>query len=295
MELNDKQKNKLLRLAKVADGGEVAIIGELNALEDKVDDNYESLSEGVSEALTVALETQKMAGEPGHTPVAGVDFPLPKDGEDYVLTEADKAEIASKIDVPVVEKVIEKTEVIKEQPIVTEITEIIENPVTATQVRDKLETLKKDERLDVSAIKGLTKRLTKFGDDLLNRAIGILDQRTSFLINKVSNLQTQVNNQAHDDEALITINVTTGTTTLTNTTGHILVLCDCTGGNITVNLPTAVGNTAEFDIIKTDASLNTVTIDGFGSQTISNSLTRTIQFQNTSMDITSDNANWWIV
>ncbi len=44
------------------------------------------------------------------------------DGEDYVLTEADKAEIASKIEVPVVEKtIVEKTEVIHEQPIVNNI------------------------------------------------------------------------------------------------------------------------------------------------------------------------------
>jgi hypothetical protein len=45
------------------------------------------------------------------TPVKGVHY---KDGENYVLTASDKKEIASQIDVPIVEKVIEKTEVIKE-------------------------------------------------------------------------------------------------------------------------------------------------------------------------------------
>lgn len=63
-----------------------------------------------------------------------------------------------------------------------------------TEVRDKLETLKGEDRLDISAIKGLGKRLSKLSDEIVNRAIGILDSRTSFLINKVSNLQNQVNN-----------------------------------------------------------------------------------------------------
>lgn len=43
-----------------------------------------------------------------------------EDGKDYVLTEEDRTAIASGIKVPVVEKIVEKTEVIREQPIVVE-------------------------------------------------------------------------------------------------------------------------------------------------------------------------------
>lgn len=68
---------------------------------------------------------------------------------------------------------------------------IVDNPV---DIRNKLESLKDDDRLNVSAISGLDKTHTALTDDIINRAIGIVDQRTSFLINKVSNLQTQVNN-----------------------------------------------------------------------------------------------------
>jgi len=63
------------------------------------------------------------------------------------------------------------------------------SPDTPTQVRDKLELLKKDERLSKSAIKGLDNLVDQ---PILDRAVSILDQRTSFLINKVSNLQTKV-------------------------------------------------------------------------------------------------------
>ena len=71
-------------------------------------------------------------GEDGHTPTkeeltALIKPLIPKvkdgeDGEDYILTQKDKREIASQIKVPIVEKeikIIEKTEIIKEQPIIT--------------------------------------------------------------------------------------------------------------------------------------------------------------------------------
>lgn len=52
-------------------------------------------------------------GEDGYTPVKGVDY---FDGNDYILTQQDKKEIAEAIKVPVVEKVIEKIEVTKSKP-----------------------------------------------------------------------------------------------------------------------------------------------------------------------------------
>ena len=65
-------------------------------------------------------------GKDGHSPdkeelIALIEplIPQVKDGKDYVLTEQDKKEIAGTIKVPIVEKVIEKREVIREQPIVT--------------------------------------------------------------------------------------------------------------------------------------------------------------------------------
>lgn len=117
-----------------------------------------------------------------------------KDGENYILTLRDKEEIAKKIKIPVIEKVIEKviqkTEVIK--PIITkEITNEIKQIAiheTPNEVRDKLESLQGKDRLNKSAIDGLDNIIYQ---DILDRAISILDQRTSYLINKVSNLASQ--------------------------------------------------------------------------------------------------------
>ena len=102
----------------------------------------------------------------GDKPVAGVDFPFPENGKDYILTPQDKKEIAAKIEVPIVKQIIEKrTEVIKEQPIVTEITkvtnEIKEVAVTDTpnQIAEKLNTL--TEAVDKSVIRGLEEEIKK--------------------------------------------------------------------------------------------------------------------------------------
>lgn len=90
-----------------------------------------------------------------------------KDGKDYVLTNKDKKDIAKSINVPIVKQII------KEQPIITEVAV----SDTAEEIKNKLENLKDENRLDSSAIKGLEKFAEK-------RAIDILDKRTQFLINK---------------------------------------------------------------------------------------------------------------
>lgn len=78
-----------------------------------------------------------------------------EDGTDYVLTPQDKEEIASMIEVPIVEKIIEKTEVIKEQPITRITNEIKEVAVgdTPEVLVEKLNTIK--SKLDASVLANL--------------------------------------------------------------------------------------------------------------------------------------------
>lgn len=71
------------------------------------------------------------------------------------------------------------------------------SPDSAFDIRNKLELLEGDERLDAKYIRGLSEHIRthnkETNDDILMRATAILDQRTSFLINKLYNLQNQVN------------------------------------------------------------------------------------------------------
>jgi hypothetical protein len=79
-------------------------------------------------------------------------------GDSYVLTESDKQEIASQIEVPIVEKeIIQRIETIKEVPIVTnEVVETItiKEDISPEDLRNKLESLNDDERLSIEFIKG---------------------------------------------------------------------------------------------------------------------------------------------
>lgn len=82
-----------------------------------------------------------------------------EDGKDYVLTDIDKTEIAGKITVP--KKIIEKIEVIHEQPIIeqkitNEIKEVAKYE-TADQIADKINTL--EEKIEQKTIKGLLKTI----------------------------------------------------------------------------------------------------------------------------------------
>lgn len=197
---NQKSEKRRNRLLKLTTDNELALFDHVNELEDVIEEKTQAIDQKIT---TLIEEVKKKEAE-------DITFEIDREtirglpGEDYVLTDTDKQEIAMlavmDLEVPVVEKVvervIEKTEVIKEQPIITEVTKFVENNETAIETRDKLESLKEDSRLDISAIRGWKKLLSNLTDDIINRAIGILDQRTSFLINKVSNLQNQVNNQS---------------------------------------------------------------------------------------------------
>ena len=88
---------------------------------------------------------------------------------------------------------------------------------------------------------------------------------------------------------------TSATRNETGTSGTIIILCDCTSNNITVNMPTAVSNVATFIIKKIDASANTVTIDGATTETIDGGLTAVLQVKDESLSLISDNSNYKII
>lgn len=122
----EKKQRKIKKILEVAVKGEEAILDSIFEIEDKLEE--------------LVLEK----GEKGDTG---------EKGDCYELTEEDKKEIASLIEVPVVEKVvekvIEKTEVIKEQPIVTEVTKItnevkeVAKSDTAEQIVEKINSTEK--------------------------------------------------------------------------------------------------------------------------------------------------------
>jgi hypothetical protein len=88
--------------------------------------------------------------------------------------------------------------------------------------------------------------------------------------------------------------ITASSDTLDDT--NYIALCDCSSNSITINLPTAVGNTGlTYVVKKVDATGNIVTIDGNTTETIDGNLTTTITSQYTAITVVSDGANWMII
>lgn len=101
------------------------------------------------------------------------------DGEDYILTENDKKEIASFIEVPIVEKVIEKTVI--EKPVTIDKTKTVIKEVAKYESADdivaKLNTLKK--AIDFSVIKNFPDKHAYFGGNTQGTGISNI---TGFII-----------------------------------------------------------------------------------------------------------------
>ena len=88
-----------------------------------------------------------------------------------------------------------------------------------------------------------------------------------------------------------TITILTSATTLDGT--HSLVHVNATSDTVNISLPTSVGIAGRsYIVMKTDASANTVVIDGNASETISGDLTLTLTGQYDWVTLRSDGANW---
>ena len=105
-------------------------------MENKTKDVKSLFLNELNEAKKLLKEISKIKATPG------------KDGKDYILTDLDKDEIASLIEVPIVEKIIEKTETIKEIP-----QEIIGEEIV-NKIND-LPTDDSDLKIDAKHIKNL--------------------------------------------------------------------------------------------------------------------------------------------
>lgn len=176
MQITQQQEKKLKKIIALGEQGLPALLEYLFEIEEKLDTEMPAIMEVINRitaetddsALLSKIEeaVDKIRPEPisdEHlrsliTPL----IPEPLNGKDYILTEDDKKQIANKIVVPkpTPDKIIEKIETIKiEQPIeiIKEIAVITDEEITARgeAIRDGLELLQDDDRLDKKAIKGL--------------------------------------------------------------------------------------------------------------------------------------------
>ena len=89
--------------------------------------------------------------------------------------------------------------------------------------------------------------------------------------------------------------VVSKTSAYTVTDDDAAILVDATGGAVTVTLPTAVGRTGQtYEIKRTNAGANAVTVDGNGAETIDGAATVSLSTQYATVRMVSDGTNWMI-
>lgn len=75
-----------------------------------------------------------------------------------------------------------------------------------------------------------------------------------------------------------------------------LVLVNATAGAVTLTLPTAASSAGRQLVIKKiDASVNAVTLDGAGTETIDGAATKATTTQYVAFTVLCDGNGWWIV
>lgn len=175
MSLSTKQLAQVTRIGDAIDTGPVALLEYLKEREDAFDEKVKEImiefENKVAEVKASVPDLNKILnsirGKDGDKPIAGVDYPIPengKNGDNYVVTQADYKKIAKEVKVPIVEKkvIVEKTETIIEQPIIK--TEIIKETTvdktdTPFDILAKINELpvEPDFQIDASHVKNLPK------------------------------------------------------------------------------------------------------------------------------------------
>lgn len=180
MENPDRIKKVLKKAVILENGDQLTLAKELIGIEENVSKIIDDVSkidkvinkiesdtksqihdvEKVVDEKIKNIELQK--GDKGDTGDAG---------SNYILTETDKRQIAKSIKVPVVEKIVERTEVIKEQPIIT--TQIKEVAVADSPeiIREKIEQIQEKNWFDPIFIKDFDKYVKNLKSDT-TRVIG---------------------------------------------------------------------------------------------------------------------------
>lgn len=202
--MNDKLHKIIAKAHSLEKGKELAYAEEFISLDEKIGTEFDSVKESVESILekldnkpeiqqVKLIGVEMIKGEKGEDGANGKDGErgeAGKDGKDYILTEADKKKIAGSIKVPVVEKIIEKIEVIKEQPIITN--EIKEVAVTDQPeiIIEKINSLPTDDdelKIDAKHIKNLPKI-----EQVLGTGTKLLNQLQDVSVSGITNGQTLV-------------------------------------------------------------------------------------------------------
>lgn len=140
-------KEQLLRLLRLQKEGVPEIARNFDIVEEKIDSinndlfntnkNFKEIIKTIESLPKVdSVHTIDNILKELSNKIDNIQLKKGDKGDNYILTKEDKKEIASSIKVPIVEKIIEKTEIVKEQPIIKN--EIVKEITKVKEIDEKL-------------------------------------------------------------------------------------------------------------------------------------------------------------
>ena len=163
MELTPKQQKKIQNIAEVVDKGNIAIAKMIFELEDKIDEqvpNFEEITKRISVKIKGKDGDKGEKGDKGERGETGRSIQGIKGDKGEKGERGEKGEKGDRGTDGVNPSISDITELVVETvtPLIPTIEDIKNNiPVIGERVRDSLELLQEEDRLDASAIKGLDK------------------------------------------------------------------------------------------------------------------------------------------
>lgn len=230
-ELTSQQQKKLLAAADIVEHGDMAVLTKIMEFQDFLE-KYQEDKEQMDNCLAKVEELKTLCSDSDNEIVSQMNnaltslettlksqiTALQSNSTENIssLRETFNKQIADiKASIPLMPDLSyyadRLSEIEQKIPIIKET--ILDNPI---QLRDKLETLLGDERLDRTAIKGLDSMVDQ---SYLDGAIEILDKRTQYLLNKPSTSSNTVSGSGTVTSVATDATLTGGTITTTGTLG----------------------------------------------------------------------------
>lgn len=131
--------------------------------------------------------------------------------------------------------------------------------------------------------------------DTTDDATGSSKKITAVNIGLYNDARTKTLTNTTLTNPVIAYGFTSKTANYTATSTDTYINVDASGGAVVITLPAVSGNTGlEINVKKIDGSVNTVTIDGNGSETIDGATTRVIAVQYTAYTLVCTGSGWSI-
>lgn len=207
-------QQKLLIMRKAENNPTLAFMELVKILESQIQDQVNSLVEEKlkeidkkTDKIVLLKKLDNLKGDKGDSIKGDKGEP----GRDYILTEQDKKHIASLVKIPVLQQIVEKQQIVKERPVITQLKRTINQIKEVAKYESPDEIARKinskEGLIDLKSIKGLENYLKNIQRSMRDKSgiskggMGNVVPET-FAINSSTTSITLANNVASNGRAI---------------------------------------------------------------------------------------------